>query len=268
MDRSLYSKGMAAPKEEDYNALVFQLGDLARERLGGRPNAPSAMSRVLTAEEAVSTKEAELQAINSAMDEEAEAYKEFCQACEDEKLELEPVIAEFKKAVAVAEDKYKKAREKISAKENDLKHSKMSVQKVEEKVKELEKLGERKKAAETQATIKQLRMDVMRRQREIREMVAEADAVMSPQEDDGPSNAIRAKHRTKDLEHQLEEREKQYNEALAELDQQAAEKEQEINAARDYYDQAIFLLGEECYSNRINDASLVPLYLKLDKLSH
>ena len=74
-----------------------------------------------------------------------------------------------------------------------------------------------------------------------------------------------ARTRIKDLDTQLIDREKQYNEALAELDQQAEEKETEITAARDYYDQAIFLLGEEVYQLRTNDSALVPMYLKLDK---
>ena len=36
-------------------------------------------------------------------------------------------------------------------------------------------------------------------------------------------------------------------------------------AAREYYDQAIFLLGEEAYNTRVNDPALVPMYAKIDR---
>jgi DNA repair exonuclease SbcCD ATPase subunit len=250
---------------DEYNELIFKLGDLARERLGNKPNPPRSMERVLTAEETLVGKEDELKQINQAMDEEEAAYTEFNQAVDEEKAELEPLMDEFKKAIDAAEAKYKTSREKIASKENDLKHAKLSLQKEEEKIKEMEHRGEKSRAETARASLKNLRMDIMRRQRELREMSEEAEKIINPPDDDGPSNAVRARTRVKDLETQLVDREKLYNETLAELDSTAAEKEQEIAAARDYYDQAIFLLGEEAYQARVNDAALVPLYLKLDK---
>ena len=38
--------------KESYNDLIFQLGDLARDRLAGKPNCPRSMDRVYRAEEA------------------------------------------------------------------------------------------------------------------------------------------------------------------------------------------------------------------------
>jgi chromosome segregation ATPase len=250
---------------DEYNELIFKLGDLARERLGHKPNPPRGMERVLTAEAALAEREEDLKAINQAMDDEETAYTEFNQAVQEEQEALQPQLLEFKKAVTGAEERYKQAREKIAAKENDLKHAKLSLAKEEEKIKEMEHRGERSKAAAGAASCKNLRMDIMRRQRELREMSEAAELIVNPKEDDGPSDAIRARTRIKDLDTQMVDREKQYNEALGELDQSAEEKETEITAARDYYDQAIFLLGEEVYQLRIYDSALVPLYLKLDK---
>lgn len=256
---------MPEPKVESYNDLIFKLGDLARERLAGRPNAPRSMERVLTAEENLVTHEEELKQIEQAMDEEEAAYSEFRQVCEDEKTELGATIEKYKKVIAHAESKYKAAREKIASKENDLKHAKLSAKKEEEKLQAAEELGEKAKVESSKTSLKHIRMDVMRRQREIREMTEQADKIFMPEDDSPGSVAVRAAGRVKDLDKQLEERVEQYNAALAELDQQAAEKEQEIQAAREYYDQAIFLLGEEVYSLRVNDPALVPLYLKLDR---
>ncbi|MBS2031635.1 MAG: hypothetical protein JST54_27310 [Deltaproteobacteria bacterium] len=256
---------MPEPKAENYNDLVFKLGDLARERLSGRPNAPRSMDRVLKAEETLAAREEELKGIEGAMDEEEGAYNEFREAVEAEKAELEPMLEKYKKSVNFAEDKLKKAKEKIASKENDIKHAKLSVQKEEAKLKNAEELGDKVRAEASRGSIKMARMDVMRRQREINEMKAEADKILFPEDDSPASEAIRAKGRIVDLEKQLEERVEQYNAALAELDASAADKEQEIQAAREYYDQAIFLLGEEVYNLRINDPALVPIYLKLDR---
>ena len=68
---------MPEPKSENYNDLIFKLGDLARERLAGRPNAPRSMDRVLKAEETLIAREEELKGIEAAMDEEEAAYNEF-----------------------------------------------------------------------------------------------------------------------------------------------------------------------------------------------
>jgi hypothetical protein len=256
---------MPEPKSENYNDLIFKLGDLARERLAGRPNAPRSMDRVLKAEETLIAREEELKGIEAAMDEEEAAYNEFREAVEEEKASLEPLIQKYKKSVAFAEDNLKKAREKIASKENDLKHAKLSVQKEEAKLKSYEELGDKGKAEGSRSSVKQARMDVMRRQREINEMKEAADKILFPEDDSPASEAVRGKGRISDLEKQLEERVEQYNAALADLDAQAADKEQEIQAAREYHDQAIFLLGEEVLNLRISDPALVPLYLKLDR---
>jgi len=256
---------MPEPKSESYNDLIFKLGDLARERLNGKPTAPRSMDRVLKAEEAVATREEELKGIEAAMDEEEAAYNEFREAVEGEKAELEPLVEKYKKSVGAAEGRLKTAKEKLASKLNDLKHTKLSVQKEEAKLKNYEELGEKAKVQASEKSIKLIRMEVMRRSREIREMQEEADKIMFPEDDSPASEAIRAKGRLADLDAQLEERVEQYNAALAELDAQAADKEQEIQASRDYYDQAIFLLGEEVYSLRVNDPALVPMFLKIDR---
>lgn len=256
---------MPEPKVDSYNDLIFKLGDVARERLGGRPNAPRSMERVLTAEENLVAHEDELKGIEAAMDEEEAAYKEFGQAVEEEKAELKLLVDKYKKVISHAEAKHQAAREKIASKENDLKHAKLSGQKEEAKLKNYEEVGDKQKAESSKLSLKHIRMDIMRRTREIREMSEEAEKIFTPEDDSPGSQAVRAAGRIRDLEKQMEERQEQYNQALAELDQQAAEKEQEIQAAREYHDQAIFLLGEEVYSLRINDPALVPLYLKLDR---
>jgi hypothetical protein len=67
------------------------------------------------------------------------------------------------------------------------------------------------------------------------------------------------------MQDQLETRKEAFEKAMAELDQGIATKEQEIQAAEDYLDQALFLLGEDVYAQRIADAQLSPFYPRLDR---
>ena len=52
---------------------------------------------------------------------------------------------------------------------------------------------------------------------------------------------------------------------MKELDDAIAAKEEEVKAAEDFLDQALFLLGEEVYGERIADPALAALYLRLDR---
>jgi hypothetical protein len=69
------------------------------------------------------------------------------------------------------------------------------------------------------------------------------------------------------MEDEAEGRKAEHEARMQELDQQIAAKEEEVHAAEDYLDQAVFLLGEEVYGARINDPALAALYPRLDKAS-
>src|SRR5262249_49279923 len=98
---------MPEPKPQNYNDPLFKLGDLPRERLAGPPNAPRTMDRVLKAEETLIAREEELKGVEAAMDEEEAAYNEFREAVEEEKANLEPLLAQYKKSVTFAEENLK-----------------------------------------------------------------------------------------------------------------------------------------------------------------
>ena len=76
---------------------------------------------------------------------------------------------------------------------------------------------------------------------------------------------ILAHKRMLEMEDEAEDRKAAYDQAMAEIDQAIAEKEDEIQAAEDYLDQALFLLGEDVYAQRIADAQLAPFYPRLDR---
>jgi hypothetical protein len=49
------------------------------------------------------------------------------------------------------------------------------------------------------------------------------------------------------------------------LDQAIAAEAQQAQAAEDFLDQSLFLLGEAVYASRIEDAALAALYPRLDR---
>jgi hypothetical protein len=67
-----------------------------------------------------------------------------------------------------------------------------------------------------------------------------------------------------DLEDEMSAPKAALDQAMAEPDQAIAEKETELQAAEDYLDQTLFLLGEDVFAQRIPDALLAPFYPRLD----
>jgi oligoendopeptidase F len=67
------------------------------------------------------------------------------------------------------------------------------------------------------------------------------------------------------MEDEMNVRKEAHEQAMAEIDRAIGEKETEVKAAEDYLDQALFLLGEDVYAQRIADAQLAPFYPRLDR---
>ena len=68
-----------------------------------------------------------------------------------------------------------------------------------------------------------------------------------------------------DMEDQMTARKEALEQALADYDAAIAQKEEEVKAADEYLEQALFLLGEDVYAQRIADAQLAPFYPRLDR---
>jgi chromosome segregation ATPase len=249
-----------------FEELVLELGDLARERLWNKPNCPRSIDRVYKAEEQLEKYQSEVQDIQAQIAEQEQALTEFKQACDAEFAELEVLVNKFKRSVDGAEGKVKGMRSKLASMEADLRYSKLSTKREEDRVKDWEETGEGEKAAAGHTNLKRLRLDIMRRQREINDMREEIDKVMNPQSGIG-AEGIRARRRIMELEDQLTVREEEFNQAVTALQEQLNVKQEELNGAQDYYDKSIAILGEDVYQARIADPALSALYPKLDRLS-
>jgi chromosome segregation ATPase len=249
---------------ETYEDLIYRLGDLAYERLWDKPDRPKAVDRAIKTGEILEQRKMELQEIEQTMDAEEQAYNEFRQACEEESAQCDELVQKYKKAVQVAESKANSLEAAIIRKRKDILAARTAVEKLEKQAKEWAESGLEDKAKAVRASLKQAKLDLMKRNRECDEMQAEFDKLMNPESGPG-AEGIRARRRQIVLDPQLSDRSDQYNQLITELNDQAAAKDEEVKEAQAAFDEALTLLGEEVYAARIADPTLAPWYPRIDR---
>jgi DNA repair exonuclease SbcCD ATPase subunit len=255
--------------KESYNDLIFELGDLARERLAEKPNTPRSMDRVFKAEDVVLAQRDELKGLEEQLNEEDASFNDFLEAQEAEREEQKEIVKKWRAAVAGLEVRSRDLRKKISTAKATLRYERVNQKRAEERHKELElrESHDERKVSLSRELIKKTRLQLMRKQRNIEDMEHEFETLLTPRPGQPGAQGILAHKRLLEMEDEAETRKADHEVRMQELDQQIAAKEEEVQAAEDYLDQAVFLLGEEVYGARINDPVLAPMYLRLDKAS-
>ncbi|MBL8950016.1 MAG: hypothetical protein JNK82_04510 [Myxococcaceae bacterium] len=255
--------------KESYNDLIFELGDLARERLAEKPNCPRSMDRVFKAEDVVLAQRDELKALEEELNAEDASYQDFLDAQEAERGEQKEIVKKWRAAVAGIEVRSRDLRKKISSAKATLRYERVNQKRAEERHKDLElrESHEVQKVNMSRELIKKTRLQLMRKQRNIEDMELEFETLLTPRPGQPGAQGILAHKRLLEMEDEAETRKAEHDERMEAFDKQVAAKEEEVQAAEDYLDQAVFLLGEEVYGARINDPMLAPLYLRLDKAS-
>ena len=253
-------------KAESYNDLIFQLGDLARDRLAGKPNCPRTMDRVYRAEEALVARREELAELEQQMNQEDVDFQEFVAEQEREKATHQVQIKKWRKAVDAIEGKVKDMRKGIASKKAEVRYALEGLKKLEAKIADMELTrADPQDIATARENLKKNRLKQMRLSRDIEALEYDLNNALTPLPGQPGAPGILAHKRLLEMQDQLESRKEAFDQAMADLDQAIATKEQEIQAAEDYLDQALFLLGEDVYSKRIADASLSPFYPRLDR---
>lgn len=254
------------PKAESYNDLMFQLGDLARDRLAGKPNCPRTMDRVYRAESALVARRDELAGLEQQMNDEDAAWQDYLAQYERERAVQFEIVKKWKKAVDAVEGQTKTLRKTLSARRADLRYAQDALKKLEKKHADLElTTRDESKLNVSRENLKKNRILGMRLAREVEDLAHQIELVLTPKPGQPGAPGILAHKRMLDLEDEMTARKEAFDQAMAELDQAIAEKETEVQAAEDYLDQALFLLGEDVYAQRIQDAQLAPLYPRLDR---
>lgn len=253
-------------KGNSYNELIFQLGDLARERLPNKPNCPQSMQRVYRAEDALVARREELAALEQQMNDEDDAWQSFQVELGAEREKLNVVVKRFHRAVEAIEGKVKDLRKKVANKKADHRYGGASLKKEEARLADMEMtVDDPMKLQVAKDNIKKLRLAYMRQGREVEQLEMDLEQALTPRPGQPGADGILAHKRLLELEDEEAARKEDFEQFMEELDQAIAEKEQEVLAAEDYLDQALFLLGEECYAQRIADPALAALYPRIDR---
>ncbi len=256
-------------KAESYNDLIFQLGDLARERLAKKPQAPRSMERVLRAEQLVLARRDELQALEAQMNEEDAAFQDFVSDVKASRVQDEELVKKWKKAVDAIDGRVKATRKKLASLRAEGRYAARGMKTLEAKHAELEMTAahDTKKIDLSKDNIKKLRIVNMRRAREIEELERDLQQILTPDPGAPGAPGILAHRRILEREDEQEQRKADLDASLEALDEAVVKKEEEVQAAEDYLDQATFLLGEEVYAQRLADPALAALYPKIDKVA-
>ncbi|MCP3144459.1 hypothetical protein [Pyxidicoccus xibeiensis] len=252
--------------KETYNDLIFQLGDLARDRLPGKPNCPRSMDRVYRAEEAVVARRDELAALEQEMNDEDAAYQDFQAQQGEERAKHDAIVKKWKKAVDAIEGKVRDLRKLLSTRRAELRYAQDGLNKLEKKIKDMELIGQDAATLDTaRANLKKNRLTQMRLGRELEDLELRLATALTPTPGQPGAAGILAHKRLLEMEDEEEARKLEHEGRMAELDQAIATQEEQVRAAEDYLDQALFLLGEDVYAQRIPDGQLTPFYARLDR---
>ncbi|HYV44516.1 MAG TPA: hypothetical protein VFA20_06615 [Myxococcaceae bacterium] len=253
-------------KEEAYNELIFKLGDLARDELVKKERYPKSMERVFKAEEAVAHLREEIQSLEDELNEEDTAYQEMLAAHEEERGPLMETVKRYQRAVDAIQGRSKDLRKKIHAQKAAIKYDTISFGKAEQRHADIElSTTDEYKLDESKGLVKRLRLQLMRRQRDLEELEIQFNQLLSPPEGTKGAAGVLAHKRLMEMEMEAEQRKESLDARTTELEQAITDKEGELQAAEDFLDQAIFLLGEDCYQQRIPEPALAALYPKIDR---
>ncbi len=252
-------------KAEKYQDLIFQLGDLARETLPNKPNCPRSMDRVYKAEDVVLARRDEVAQLEAQMNDEDAAFAEFKEQLVLERAEQEAIVKRFKRAVDAIQGRVKELRKKINTARAQVRYDKVGIKKMEQRHAELEMSTlDANLLNVSKSNLKKVRLATLRKERDLEELQREFEVILTPPEGQPGAQGVLAHKRLLILEDEEEDRALDHDERMAELDALIAAKEEELKAAEEFLDQAVYMLGEDVYTNRISDPALASLYPRLD----
>ena len=252
---------------DSYDDLIMQLGDLARERLANKPSPPRAMEEVFAAEDDVLAIRDEKTALEAKLIEEDGHFQDFLDQQQAERTEQQQIVQKWRKAVEGIETRTRQLRKTIATAKATIRYERISMKRAEQKHADLEQAEahEVKKIALSKDNLKRVRLQLMRKQRNIEDQEAEFSLILTPKPGQPGAQGILAHKRLLEMEDEAEDRKSEHEEKMKQLDGQIGAREDEEKDAEAGLDDAIYALGEECYRERILDPALSALYPRLDK---
>lgn len=253
--------------KESYQDLIFQLGDLAREHLADAPRPPSKMELVYEMEDALVAAREGIEGLEAEMNQEDAAYADFLDRQDAEKAEQKAIVSKWKSAVAGVEVRSRDLKKSLSSQKAAHRYQKISMKRAEERHKELEQREghDVRKIMTSKENLKKQRLHLMREMRHLEEMEYELNSVLTPRPGQPGAQGILAHKRILEMEDEADDRKAEHEEKMKDLDAAIVKQEEDIKAAEEDLDGALYELGEEAYADRIAHPKLNPLYPRLDK---
>jgi len=254
------------PKPERHADLIYQVGDLARDRLAGKPQCPPSMEEVYLAEEALIARREEFAALEEQLNGEDAAHREFLAHQAEEREALEATVKKHRKAVDLVDVEVRALRKKLAGLRADWRYSQVALDKVVARHAELEQSS--KDAARLESSrqlLKASRLRHLKLGRNVEEAEQAVQDALTCKPGQPGAAGILAHKRLLEMEDEAEAAAERLQDTLAQLEGALADKEQDIAEAEDALDQALYALGEDVYRERIADAALMPFYLRLDQ---
>jgi len=256
--------------QKSMDELLIQLGDLAREHLSNtRGTQLQAMSAVLAAEEHIVALEEEIEALEQAINQEDSEYQDFLERYSAEKTENEEIVKKWKKAVEGVELRSRELKKKIAAAKATMRYEHNNLKAAEAKHADLElrEGHEEHKVALSKENLKKMRLQLMKKTRNIDEMERVFKSILTPKPGQMGAQGILAYKRLLEMEDEQAELKQKVDEQIGILSEKIGELEEEdLKDAYLELDDALYGLGLECYESRIQHPSFAPILTKLEKM--
>src|SRR5690349_11074604 len=97
-------------------ALLYELGDIARDRLAAHASTLPSFDRVVKAEDVLIRRRAELSSLEAGKNQAADAFLHFVDEVQGERSKAEPLLTKWQKQVSVAEARAKEPRQNLTRK--------------------------------------------------------------------------------------------------------------------------------------------------------
>src|SRR5215218_814135 len=125
-------------RAERYDDLIFQLGDLSRDRLAGRADCPRSMEQVYRAEAAVVARREELGALEARLNAADAAHQETLAQLDAERRGLQATVKRWKRVVDAIDGQVRELRKRLTTRRAEHRYAKEALAALEARHADLE----------------------------------------------------------------------------------------------------------------------------------
>jgi chromosome segregation ATPase len=251
----------------EYEAMLRDLGEKARMVNMLDKASPEALQGLERARESLSDRKTELDFIESEIARQEAALAESKQKLEADIAATREALSKTEKSLDAKKGKLEPLKKKLTGAEYDIKFVQKSLDEEQRKLKIAEEKEDPKRVKEHQEIIARIKIDYMRRQKEIADLKRQIMEISNPTKSLGGS-LEELEQKLDALEEELEAfDESEDAQILEDLRKQRADKEKEVRIGEAAVLDAMADLGENLYDRRVSHPVLNKYYADLDVLA-